>query len=133
MADTLYPKGKEKLLRAQINMDNDTICAVLLSDGYVLSAAHEFLASVAAFTVGDPVELAGKSTAGGVFDCNDPEFLALPAGQVAQAVVIYKNTGVPETSALIGYFDNVTGFPAQTNGGNLLVRISNGANKLFAL
>lgn len=133
MADALYPKGKEKLLRAQINMDNDTICAVLLSDGYVFSAAHEFLSGIAAFTVGEPVELTEKTSAGGVFDCADPEFLALPAGKVAQAVAIYKNTGVPETSALIGYFDNVAGFPAQTNGGNLLVRINNGANKLFAL
>lgn len=133
MADTLYPKGKEKLLRAQINMDNDTICAVLLSDGYVLSAAHEFLAAIAAFTVGDPVELTGKTTTAGAFNCDDPEFLALPAGQVAQALAVYKNTGVPETSALIGYFDNVTGFPAQTNNGSLLVRISDGAYKLFTL
>ncbi|MBV8250948.1 MAG: hypothetical protein JO200_21200 [Comamonas sp.] len=133
MADQLYPKGKEKILRAQVNFDNDTIKAVLVSSDYAFAGAHEFLTHLGAAVVGEAVALANKSSVNGAFGADDPLFLALPAGQTAKAMVVYKDTGVAGTSALLGYFDNITGFPAVTNGGDLLVRISTGPYRLFSL
>lgn len=132
MADQLYPKGKEKMLRAQINFQDDTIKAVLVPSSYVFSTAHEFLPDLGAI-VGSAVTLANKTTTGGVFDADDMLFAALAAGAEVKALVIYKETGVPGTSPLLGHFDNVTGFPALTNGGDQLVRVSDGPYKLFSL
>lgn len=133
MAKTLYPKGAEKMLRAQISFDSDVLKVALLSNAYTYSTAHEFFADVEASVVGTPQELTGKSTAGGVFDAADAEMGALAPGKTVQAVIIYKDTGIPGTSPLLLYTTEATGFPFATSGGTLTLPWSDGAVKILSL
>jgi hypothetical protein len=132
MANKFYPKGAEKIMRAAINFYSDTIKAVIVSDAYTFSTAHEFLTDLGT-VVGTAQTLTTKSTTGGVFDADDLDFGAVAPGPVCKAVVFYKDTGSAATSPLIEYADEVTGFPMTANGGGITVPISNGAYKIISL
>ena len=133
MANTLYPKGKQKILSAAINFPTDTIKAILVTGDYTYSTAHEFLDNLGANTVGTAQTLTNKTVTAGVFDADDVTFAALAPGATLKAVVLYKDTGVAGTSALIDYIDTVTGLPMATNGGDVQTQWDNGAYKIFSL
>ena len=132
MANTLFPKGKQKILSAAINFPTDTIKAILVTDGYTYSTAHEFLSDLGT-TVGTAQTLASKTVADGVFDADDITFATLAPGSNLKAVVLYKDTGVAGTSSLIDYIDTVIGLPMATNGGDVQIQWDNGAYKIFSL
>ena len=132
MANTFYPKGKTKILTAKIDFESATIKAALLKNTYSYSAAHEFVSDLGANII-DAQELITKTVADGVFDAADVTFPALASGNTARAIVLYKDTGVAGTSALIGYLDDIPGLPAQTSGGDLKIAWSNGADKILAI
>ena len=132
MANTLFPKGKQKILSAAINFPTDTIKAILVTDSYTYSTAHEFLSDLGT-TIGTAQTLANKTVTDGVFDAGDITFATLAPGSNLKAVVLYKDTGVAGTSALIDYIDTVTGLPMATNGGDVQIQWDNGAYKMFSL
>ena len=132
MANTLFPKGKQKILSAAINFPTDTIKAILVTGGYTYSAAHEFLSDLGT-TVGTAQTLTNKSVTDGVFDADDITFATLAPGSNLKAVILYKDTGVAGTSALIDYIDVVTGLPMATNGGDVQIQWDNSAYKIFSL
>lgn len=134
MANALYPKAKESLLsqNPSIDLDTDTIKAVLVTSAYVYSAAHQYhseLAGVVATSAG----LAGKSIALGVFDADNLTFSAVGSGSTVAAIVLFKDTGVSATSPLIAYLDTGSNLPIPTNGGDIVIAWSDGASKIFAL
>lgn len=134
MANSLYVKGKEKILSGSINFATDTIKAALVSSAYGANlSTHEFLSDLGANTLGTNQALTGKSVALGVFDADDPTWVAVTAGATASCVVLYKDTGVAGTSPLLYYCDQITGFPLATNGGNITPEWDNGAYKIFSL
>ena len=132
MANTLYPKGKQRMLTAGINFLTDTIKAILVTDSYTYSTAHEFRSDLGT-TVGTAQTLTNKSVTDGVFDADDITFATLAPGSNLKAVILYKDTGVAGTSALIDYIDVVTGLPMATNGGDVQIQWDNGAYKIFSL
>lgn len=132
MANTLYPKGKEKMLQAQINWLTDSVRAALVDAAYVYAAAHEFLTDLGANVLAT-VAVSGRSVTSGVFDLDDPVFTTVASGDTAAYVVFYKNTGVDATSPLLYYADTITNFPVATNGANITAIIDNGPYKLFSL
>lgn len=132
MASVFYPKGKEKMLRAQVNWESDTIKAALVSTSYTYSDTHEFVSDLGAL-IGTAQTLEIKSATNGVFDANDVTFTALATGSTIKAIVIYKDTGIPSTSPVLIYFDAVTGLPMATNGGDVKFPWSDGAARIFSL
>ena len=132
MANTLFPKGKQKILSAAINFPTDTIKAILVTDSYTYSTAHEFLSDLGT-TVGTAQTLTNKSVTDGVFDADDITFATLAPGSNLKAVVLYKDTGVAGTSSLIDYIDTVIGLPMATNGGDVQIQWDNSAYKIFSL
>lgn len=132
MANRFYPKGAEKFGRGQINWESDNIAVAIVADSYTYSAAHEFL-SDAGTLVGTKQSLASKTFAGGVFDADDVDFGLLAPGSTAKALVLFKDTGSASTSPLLCYLDEVTGFPFATNGGQVTVPWSDGADKIISL
>ena len=68
-----------------------------------------------------------------MFDAADATFAAVTGGDTLEGVVIYKDTGVAGTSALIAYIDTITGFPLATNGGDITIQWDNGAYKILSL
>lgn len=133
MANTLYPKGKEKILSGGINYAADTLRAVLVSNAYAYSTNHEFLSDLGANVLGEAKDLTSKTVTSGVFDADDLTFAALVAGSTVKAIVIYKDTGVAGTSPLLHYLDTVTGLPLVTTGADIKIQWDSGTNKIFAL
>ncbi len=134
MANAWYRKGAEKVLLAQVNFDTDTIKARLVKNTYAQNlSTDEFISSVTAITGSTDQTLANTSVTDGVFDADDITFTAVPAGEISEGVVIYKDTGVAGTSPLLMYIDTITGFPLATNGGNVVIQWDNGAYKIVSL
>jgi hypothetical protein len=134
MANSLYGKGKEKLLSGSINMTSDTIKAALVKSAYAVNlSTHEFYSDISANVLNTPQTLSSKSITLGVFDANDVTFTAVTSGDTGLAVVLYKDTGVAGTSPLILYDDTIGGFPVTTNGSDIGIQWDSGSNKIFAL
>ncbi len=128
MANALYPKFKEALLKGDIagGLDAVNIKAVLvdLAD-YTYSAAHDFLDDVAAGArVATSGNLANKTFVDGVFDSDNPAFTAA-TGDVSEAIILYVDSGTAATSNLIAFYDTgVTGLPVTPNGGDITVTVN---------
>ena len=128
MASVLYPLYKERLLDPNktggggvgVDMNTDTIKAVLLTSGYTYSAAHDFLDDLVVAsnspTSGGTATLASPTVTNGVFDAADTVFSAVTTGFTITQIAVYKDTGTASTSALICLFD---GLSQASNGGSL--------------
>jgi hypothetical protein len=149
MANTLYDKGRELFLGAQINWATATIrcCLVDTAAGkYSFSAAHQFFnsvnqnGSVIAPATGGGIQLVWSGSGspnlpivGGAADADDVTFSTV-SGNSIEAIVIYQDKGTGDAaSPLIAYIDTATGLPITPNGGDIIVTWDNGANKIFRL
>lgn len=134
MANALYTKGKERILKGEIDFSTDTIKVALVKNDYLQNlATDEFLSDIAAHILGTPVTLTGVSIVGGVLDAADISFASIASGSVSEGVVIFKATGADVTSPLLAYIDVITGFPVTTNGNDVNVQWDNGTYKIFSL
>lgn len=135
MANALYDLGREKFLNGQIDWTNDDIKLVIVdtADYTVNLATDEFHSDIpGAAIVGTSGNFAGKTTTAGVADANDVVAPTV-SGDVSEALVIYKDTGVSATSPLIAYIDTATGLPVTPNGADVTIQWDDGANKIFKL
>ena len=130
----MYVKGIEALMKAEIDLIDDTIKVVLVdtADYTVDLATHDFFKDVAAGARVATATLGTKSVTGGAFDAADVTFSAV-TGDPSEALVIYKDTGTESTSALIMYIDTATGLGVTPNGGDITVTWDSGANKIFKI
>jgi hypothetical protein len=133
MSNAWFRKGAQAVGLAEIDFEGDTIKVALIDAAYVESlSSDEFYADISASVLSTPQILANATFTDGVLDGDDVTFPAVTAGDVAQAVVIYKDTGNEATSRLIAWIDELTGFPAATTGGDMTIRWSGGADKILA-
>lgn len=135
MASSLYPKFKEALLNADLDVMADNIKVVLVDTAdYTYSTAHDFLDDVpAGARVATSGNLASKTATNGVFDAADVTFTGV-TGDPSEALVIYKDTGTASTSNLIAYIDTVSGPAALSvtpNSGDITISWS--PSGIFAL
>jgi len=136
MANQLYPKAKEDFLAGSLNMSSNTITVALVdTDVYTFNSAHEDRADIPNSAVVAEANLASKTITSGVFDADDASFPTV-SGANCEALILY-HTDVQgagnTTSRLIAYIDTATGLPILPNGGDITVRFSSGASKIFAL
>lgn len=140
MANQLYSKAKEDFLGGSLNLSSNAITIALIdTDVYTFSSSHEDRADIPNTAVVSTANLANKTITAGVFDADDVVF-PFVTGANCEALILYHNTGDAETdgarqadSRLIAYIDTATGLPVLPNGGNLTVKFSGGASKIFAL
>lgn len=134
MANALYDKGREAFLLGDIDWVADTIKVTLVdsADYTVDLAAHDFFNDVPSAARVATATLASKTATAGVADAADVTFTSV-SGDQSEALVIWKDTGVESTSALIAYIDTATGLPVTPSGSNITVTWDNGANKIFKL
>lgn len=133
MANRFFPKGKEKILNGDIDWNTDSIRARLVVSTYTYDAAHEFLSSVTKVTGTTDQTLTTPTITNGVFDADDITFTAVPAGETASSVVLYKFVTNDADSPVLALIDTITGFPKATDGGNITVQWDSGAYKIFSL
>lgn len=136
MANQLYPKAKEDFLAGNLNLSSNTISIALVdTDIYTFSTAHEDRADIPNSAVVAFANLASKTITSGVFDASDATFSSV-TGANCEALVLF-HTDIEgagnTTSRLIAYIDTATGLPILPNGGDITVRFSSGASKIFAL
>lgn len=135
MANQLYPKAKEDFLAGNLNLSSNTITIALIdTDIYTFDSAHEDRADVNNTAVVSEVALTNKAITNGVFDADDATFTSV-TGANCEALIIYHtdSEGGNTSSRLIAYIDTATGLPILPNGGDITVRFSTGASKIFAL
>ena len=135
MANTLYDKGRQRFLEAQINWGTDTIkCILVDTAAYTANfATHEFFSDISGSAIiAGPVTLTSKTTTGGAADAADCTFPSV-SGASIEAIILYKDTGTAGTSPLIAYIDTATGLPITPNGGDIIVTWDNGPNRIFKL
>ncbi len=134
MANSLYTKGIEALMKGQVDLDTDTIKVTLIdaADYTVDLAAHDFINDVPAGARVATATLANTTVTGGAFDADDVTFSAV-TGDQSEALVIWQDTGNEATSVLIYYGDTHTGLPVTPNGGDISITWSSGASKIFKI
>lgn len=112
-----------------VDFDADTIKAMLIdhADDTPVPSTDDFIndiLSAARIPAIASCPTLGSKTIGtvaaGVFDAADTTFTAL-TGDQAESLILFKDTGVETTSALIAYWDTVTGLPVTPNGGDITV------------
>lgn len=119
MANAVYPKFKEALLKGDVDLDTATLAVALIDlADYTYNAAHDFYDDVSAAAVAT-VNLASVTTTNGLIDAADAVFTSV-TGDVSEALILYINTGSAATSRLVAFFDTgVTGLPVTPNGANI--------------
>lgn len=135
MANKLYDAGREGFLTGDISWTSHTIKAILVDTANYsvsLSADNNLDDVPSGARIGTAVTLTGRTAAAGIADAENTTF-PLVTGPTAEALVIFRDTGVEETSRLIAYIDSAGGLPAQPNGTNVEIVWDNGTNKLFKL
>lgn len=137
MANALYPKWKQELLKAtaNTNLTSTTVKVALVDTAvYTYSAAHQFYSSVntGGAVVGTPQTIGSVTVVDGVVDGGDVTFTAV-SGASVEALVIYIDTaGADSTDPLVAYIDTgQTGLPVTPNGGNITITWN--ASGIFAL
>ncbi len=139
MANHLFPNGKKHLLQGDIAILTDTIKLAMVTASYVQSDSDEWWSAASANVVGTPQALASKTTTvptNGVFNAANVTFSAVASGSTVAGLIIYKDTGVAGTSALIAWYDtkaDTTAISIVTNGGDITVSWSTGASRVFSL
>jgi hypothetical protein len=135
MANALYDLGREGFLAGDIDWDGDNIKCVLVDSGYVFDGTNNDLLDIGTnyLTGGFSGNFTSKTVNSGVADAADVTISSVPASQTADAIIIYQDTGTTSTSRLIAYIDTATGLPITTNGNNIDIAWSSGANKIFKL
>lgn len=119
MANVTFASARKLFLDGDIDMLTDTIKVALIDTGTTAySAAYDYYDDVSAGVVGTPVALGSKTTTAGVFDSADPTWTGV-SGATCEALIMYKDTGTPATSPVIGWWDTLTGLTLTPNGGDV--------------
>lgn len=132
MANTLYDKGRESFLKAEISWSADDIKVCLVDTGtYTFSQSHQFHSDLSGI-VATSGNLASKTTTSGVADAADLTITGV-SGSSIEAIIFWKDTGSSATSRLIAYVDTATGLAFTPSGGDVILVFDNGSNKIFKL
>jgi hypothetical protein len=123
MANSLFIETKEAMLKGGANLDVQTGMAAALIDHAddtpnPAAAGDDFWDDIAAAARVATVALTGELVTNNVFDADDAVWTSV-TGDVAESVVIYKDTGSEATSRLFAFFDTLTGLPVTPGGGNI--------------
>lgn len=136
MTNAFYAKGAEKILNPLAGDAGLTgvLTAVLMKNTYAQSlSADEFYDDISTHAAATPVALTGVVVTNGKLDADDPTFPAVTGGNTVEAIVLFMDTGVPATSPLIAYIDQVTSFPYATSGVDYTPQWDNGTYKIVSL
>lgn len=130
MAGVVYPKALEAFGKAQIDLVNHEIRALLIdAQDYTYSSAHEFLSSVAgAARIADSGALGSKTVTNGIFDAADATFPTVTGDQSEAMIIVDWNGGADSARRLICYLDSVNyaNLPVTPNGSNIGVTFPSG-------
>lgn len=127
MSNDFYANAKNLMLGAGshtlIDWNTDTVKVTLIdtADYTVNLASHQDIADVAGAARVATGTLDSPTITAGVFDAAD-EVLSSVTGDQAEALLLWKDSGVEATSPLGVWIDTVSaGLPVTPNGGNITI------------
>ncbi len=139
---TIYPHAQVSLINGTIDLDTDTIKAILLNKNYTYSTSHQYVSDVIAYEHDGSgytrQTVSGKAVSflvtGAKFDASDATFSSLAAGSVdVRYVVLYKQTGGNDSSPEDDHLICLGNLGADvTPSGQDLVIQWDGTNGIFA-
>lgn len=134
MANVLYTLGRQKFLDGSVAWSSDNIKLCLVTSSYTPApTTDQWLSDIpGGAIVFTSSNFASKTSTGGIANAANIT-LSSVSGSACAYIVIYKDTGVAGTSALLVLIDTATGLPVTPNGGNITISWDTGANKIFAL
>lgn len=106
----IFPKAKEQLLQAGINLSSADVRVMLVRSTYAYDSTDEFVADLGAVDNGRSAALTSKTFTNGFFDAADSTLNAT-AANASNALLIFIHTGADATARLIAYLDSVVGMP----------------------
>jgi hypothetical protein len=131
--DFVYGKGRIALNSGQIDLLTATIGAALVTAAYSPQPnGDQFLSAIpgAAIVAQKDLTATGLSAAGAFFGTIAP-FNALVSAAAVTAVVLYVDTGVAGTSALLYYSSTGPGFPFLPQGFTYVVTFDQSSGGYF--
>jgi hypothetical protein len=133
MAARLYVKGKENLLGGNIDLQNGTIVALLVSGQYVPDTdSDETRAAIPTSAIIAEETLSSTKITNGVFDADDTVFSTV-TGVPIRYIVLIKDDDVYLRAPLIALIDDAAQFPVTPDGSDITIQWDNGDNKIFSL
>lgn len=133
MAARLYLKGKENLLGGNVDLQNDTIVALLVTGQYIPNTdSDETRAAIPSSAIIAEETLASTKITDGVFDADDLVFTEV-VGPPIRYIVIIKDADIYSQAKLIALIDDAPQFPITPDGSNITIQWDNGANKIFSI
>lgn len=133
MAARLYLKGKENLLGGNVDLQNDTIVALLVTGQYNPNTdSDETRAAIPSSAIIAEETLTSTKIANGIFDADDVVFTEV-SGPPIRYIVIIKDADIYAQAQLIALIDDAPQFPITPDGSNITIQWDNGANKIFSI
>lgn len=135
MANEMYPLSRQAFGDGDLDFVGQDWRAALLDDTYTYDPNHEFYDDLVG-VLADSGNLTGKSNVLGVMDADDVTFTSVTAGDDVERIVVYQWTGVAATSRVVIFYDTLASaamINTPTDGGDIIVRWSNGSTKMFRI
>ena len=124
MANVVYPKFKEELLKGTHDLNTSAVRAVLIDTGtYTYDAAHNAYDDLSGVVGTESGAFTTKTFTNGTFDSDNITFSSV-TGNTAEAIVLFIDSGTASTDYLIAYIDSGTGLPVTPNGGDINVTVN---------
>lgn len=117
LLNDLYDSARDAFLNGEISYLNDNIKMALVSNEYCPDLGNDvYLNEISLYIIGNTKSLFEKTMVDGAADCEDILFTNLDnINRTLNYLVLYKDTGDPNTSKLIALFGSVSGLPFGIN------------------
>jgi len=116
----LYLAARTKLMKGEIDLAGDDIKVQLLTSAYVYDVDHEFRDDITVGVIGVAVAMPGTEVVDGKLSITGSvTFPDVPALGVVSQCILFKDSGAPATSDLIGHVVAEMGVAA--NNGDILL------------
>ena len=129
----LFTKGKEHILRGEIDLQNGNITVLLVDSTYQIDMAlHESRLAIPEEAIVAAETLNNTSIENGVFDADDMMFTDV-AGNPVYHILLVLDSPVYSQSWLIAGYTSSTDPLVTPDGSAITVQWNSGTNKIFAI
>lgn len=130
-----FHQFSDRALSGQIAWGGGVWSAVLIASSWTPDPTDVFVTDIDVSHRPRPaLQIGGRTLVDGAADCFDFAFPRVPVtGHIYQGVVIFQDTAIPATSRLAIFHDSAPEWPVTPNGGNIVVQIDAGVNRLFRI
>jgi len=138
MANALYDKGREHVLKGELDLDTDTIKFVFIDHAddtpapQTDEALDDLVAGARVATSDALTSKAISSSSGKTYFNAADSTISTVSGDQFESLNLFKDSGVESTSYLLIYIDTGTGFPCTPNGGGITVQWAEADDYIFS-